>query len=93
MCSPDDPETVVAPDLKLGGLEGLRIADASIMPIVPSATTYAAAIMIGKKTADLGGTLNVAAMKWERWRPGPESNRCTRICNPLHNHSATWPPR
>ena len=25
------------------------------------------------------------------WRPGPESNRRTRICNPLHNHSATRP--
>ena len=26
-----------------------------------------------------------------RWRPRPESNRCTRICSPLHNHSATGP--
>ncbi len=25
------------------------------------------------------------------WRPGSESNRRTRICSPLHNHSATWP--
>jgi choline dehydrogenase len=53
MGSPDDPGTVVAPDLKLVGLEGLRIADASIMPIVPSANTHAAAIMIGEKAADL----------------------------------------
>lgn len=27
----------------------------------------------------------------EFWRPGSESNRHTRICSPLHNHSATWP--
>ena len=27
-----------------------------------------------------------------RWRPGPELNRCTRFCKPLHNHSATGPP-
>ena len=27
-----------------------------------------------------------------KWRPGPESNRRTRICSPLHNHSATGPP-
>ena len=25
------------------------------------------------------------------WRPGSESNRRTRICSPLHDHSATWP--
>ena len=28
-----------------------------------------------------------------RWRPGPELNRCTRFCKPLHNHSATGPPQ
>ena len=27
----------------------------------------------------------------DEWRRVPESNRCTRICNPLHNHS-TNPP-
>src|SRR5690242_21499707 len=27
------------------------------------------------------------------WRPGPESNRHTRICSPLHHHSATRPHR
>lgn len=27
------------------------------------------------------------------WRPGSESNRHTRICSPLHNHSATRPER
>ena len=27
------------------------------------------------------------------WRPRPESNWDKRICNPLRNHSATWPPR
>ena len=25
------------------------------------------------------------------WRRGAESNRCTRLCRPLHNHSATPP--
>ena len=29
---------------------------------------------------------------FRRWRPGPESNRRTRICSPLHDHSATGPP-
>ena len=27
------------------------------------------------------------------WRPRPESNWNKRICNPLRNHSATWPTR
>ncbi len=27
------------------------------------------------------------------WRPRPESNWNKRICNPLRNHSATWPSR
>ena len=27
----------------------------------------------------------------EQWRPGSESNRRTRLCRPLHDHSATWP--
>jgi hypothetical protein len=28
-----------------------------------------------------------------QWRPGSESNRRTRLCRPLHDHSATWPLR
>ena len=28
---------------------------------------------------------------WEKWRRGSESNRRTRSCSPLHNHSATAP--
>ncbi len=46
-------EAVVGPDLRVVGVQGLRVADASIMPTVPGANTNATAIMIGEKAADL----------------------------------------
>lgn len=47
------PQAVVDPTLRLHGLTGLRVCDASIMPRIPSANTNAAAIMIGEKASDL----------------------------------------
>lgn len=49
-----DPATsVVDADLKVHGLDGLRIADTSIMPTIVSGNTSAPAMMIGEKAADL----------------------------------------
>lgn len=48
-----DPMAVVDPELRVRGIEGLRVADASVMPVVVTSNLNASVIMIGEKAADL----------------------------------------
>ena len=53
MGGPDQPDAVAGPDARVRGIDGLRVADASIMPEIVSANTNATTIMIAEKVADL----------------------------------------
>jgi choline dehydrogenase len=48
----DDPMAVVDQQCKVKGIEGVWVADSSVMPIVPRANTNATAIMIGERVAE-----------------------------------------
>jgi len=53
MARPSDPDAVVDPELKVLGVDGLRVVDASVMPDLIGGNINAAVIMIAEKGADL----------------------------------------
>jgi len=59
-----DPMAVVDDQLRVHGMQALRVVDASIMPTMPSANTYASTMMIAEKASDLiRGRPALAAME------------------------------
>ncbi len=48
-----DEMAVVDPQLRVHGVEGLRVADASVMPAVTSTNPHTTVVMIGERAADL----------------------------------------
>ena len=49
----NDPQAVVDDELRVKGVDGLRVADASIMPVMPSGNTNAPTMMIAEKASDM----------------------------------------
>ena len=48
-----DPMAVVDPHCRVHGIDNLRVADASIMPVIPSANLNCPTMMIGEKASDM----------------------------------------
>lgn len=53
MGADDDARAVVDPGLRVRGIDGLRVADASVFPTMPTANPMVAVLMIGERAADL----------------------------------------
>jgi choline dehydrogenase len=74
MGAASDAMAVVDPECRVIGVEGLRLADSSIFPLIPNGNLNAPSMMVGEKAADhiLGraplAPLNVAPWINPRWR-------------------------
>jgi choline dehydrogenase len=63
-----DPHAVVDPELRLRGIAGLRVVDASVMPGLPTGHTNWPTVMIAERAAEL-----MTAHDWESARANSQS--------------------
>lgn len=74
MGTPDDPFAVVDDQLRVYGVQGLRVIDASIMPTVTSGNIVAPVIMIGEKGSDMIKELWLQSPDQEEYRYKRQGN-------------------
>jgi len=67
MGPPGDPGAVVDTELKVHGVDKLRVVDASVMPLVTSGNTNAPVIMIAEKASDMIKRRWVGRKPWNKW--------------------------
>lgn len=53
MGAPNDPAAVCDPELRLRGLEGVRIVDASVFPTMPTINPMVTVLLAAERAADL----------------------------------------
>ncbi|KAG8161899.1 hypothetical protein JTE90_008257 [Oedothorax gibbosus] len=53
MGNPNDPNTVVDPELRVKNVKGLRVVDASVMPLIPWGNTFTSTMMVAEKGSDI----------------------------------------
>ena len=53
MGAPDDPHAVLDPELRVRGVTGLRVADASVFPVIPSVNPVITVMLVAERAADL----------------------------------------
>ena len=71
----DGQDAVLDAELRVRGVENLRVADASVMPVIPGGNTNAPSIMVGERAADLVRGLIGVPDRAARRDPAPASGR------------------